>query len=259
MAPHEDWVEVRGARTRVLRAGSGEPLVYLHSLLGEVRWLPFFEILSRHFTVYVPEAPGFANSEGLERIDTVHDLAFHYVDWLDEIGLEQPHIVGLSLGGWIAAELAVHYAHRVRTLALIDAMGLNVAGHFIPDIFAANPGETRALLFTNPDSELAQSFVSDVPSPEMLDLMLTSRQASARVAWNPYLHDPKLEYRLYRVRARTLILWGEKDRLLPLEHGRLYERQIKGARFSTVKECGHLPPLEKADETARQVLEFLRS
>jgi len=259
VTPHEDLVEVRGARIRVLRAGSGDPLVYLHSLLGEVRWLPFFEILSRHFTVYVPEHPGFANSQGLERMDTVHDLAFHYADLLDEMGLAQPHIVGVSLGGWIAAELAVHYAHRVRTLALIDAMGLNVAGHFIPDIFAANPGETRALLFTNPDSQLAHSFVSDAPSPEMLDLMLTSRQASARIGWNPYLHDPKLQDRLYRVKASTLILWGEADRLLPLEHGRLYERQIKVARFSTVKGCGHLPPLERADETAAQVLEFLRS
>ena len=259
MALREESVEIRGARIRVLRAGSGDPLVYLHSLLGEVRWLPFFEILSRHFTVYVPEHPGFASSEGLERIDTVHDLAFHYADWLDEMRLEQPHVVGLSLGGWIAAELAVHYPHRLRTLALIDAMGLHIPGNFIPDIFAANPSETRALLFTDPDSELAQSFVSDAPSPEMLDLMLTSRQASARVAWNPYLHDPKLTDRLYRVKAPTLILWGEADRLLPLEYAALYRERIKGARLSTVKKCGHLPPLEKADETAAQLLEFLSS
>jgi pimeloyl-ACP methyl ester carboxylesterase len=259
MAPHEELVDVRGARVRILRAGSGEPLVYLHSLLGEVRWLPFFDILSRHFTVYIPEHPGFGSSEGLERIDTVHDLAFHYADLLDEIGLEQPHVAGLSLGGWIAAELAVHYAHRVRKLVLIDAMGLNVEGHFIPDIFAANPSETRALLFVNPDSELAHGFASDAPSPELLDLMLTSRQASARIGWNPYLHDPKLEERLYRVKAPTLILWGEADRLISLEHGRLYERKIRGAQLSIVKGCGHLPPLEKADDTARHTFEFLKS
>ena len=259
MTPHEELVGVRGSQVRVLRAGSGEPLVYLHSLLGEVRWLPFLDILSRDFTVYVPEHPGFGSSDGLERIDTVQDLAFHYADLLDEIGLEQPHVAGLSLGGWIAAELAVHYAHRVRKLVLIDAMGLNVAGHFIPDIFAANPGETRALLFVNPDTGLAHSFVSDTPSPALLDLMLTSRQAAARVAWNPYLHDPKLEDRLYRVKAKTLILWGEADRLIPLEHGRLYERKIKGAKLSIVKGCGHLPPLENAEDTARQMADFLKS
>jgi pimeloyl-ACP methyl ester carboxylesterase len=259
MTPHQDLVEVRGARIRMLRAGSGESLVYLHSVLGEVTWLPFFDILSRNFTVYVPAHPGFAGSGGIERTDTFHDMVFHYADLLDELRLEKPHIVGLSLGGWLGAELAVHYAHRVRKLVLIDAMGLNVAGHFIPDIFAANPSETRALMFTNPDSELAHSFVSDTPSPEMLDLMLTSRQASARIAWNPYLHDPKLQDRLYRIKAPTLILWGEADRLIPLEHGRLYEEKIRGARLSIVKGCGHLPPLEKPDDTARYVSEFLKS
>jgi len=93
----------------------------------------------------------------------------------------------------------------------------------------------------------------------MLDSMLTARQASARVAWNPYLHDPKLQERLYRVSAPTLILWGEADRFIPLEHGRLYEQHIKGARLSIVRGCGHLPPLERPDETARYVLEFLKS
>jgi len=257
MTPQEKFVNVRGARIRLLRAGSGEPLLYLHGLLGEVRWLPFFDLLSRHFTIYVPEHPGFGTSEGLERVETVDDLAFHYADLLDELDLQRPHVAGLSLGGWIAAELAVHYADRVRKLVLIDAMGLNVAGNFIPDIFAASPAETRALLFVDSNSALAQSLVSDSPSPEMLDLMLTCRQATARVAWNPYLHDPKLADRLYRVRAPTLILWGEADRLLTLEHGRLYEEKIRGAKLSIVKGCGHLPPLEKADDAARYTLEFL--
>jgi len=259
MTPQEKFVNVRGARIRLLRAGSGEPLLYLHGLLGEVRWMPFFDLLSRHFTLYVPEHPGFGTSEGLERVETVDDLAFHYADLMDELDLQRPHVAGLSLGGWIAAELAVHYADRVRKLVLIDAMGLNVPGHFIPDIFAANPAETRALLFVDPNSELAQSLVSDSPSPEMLDLMLASRQATARVAWNPYLHDPKLANRLYRVKASTLILWGDADRLLPLEHGRLYEQKIREAKLSIVKGCGHLPPLEKADDAARHTLEFLDS
>jgi pimeloyl-ACP methyl ester carboxylesterase len=180
-------------------------------------------------------------------------------DLLDEMGLERPHVAGLSLGGWIAAELAVHYPHRARKLILIDAMGLNIAGDFTPDIFAANPAETRSLLFKDHDSELAYSFVSDTPSPEMLDLMLASRQTSARVAWNPYLHDPKLQDRLFRVKAPTLILWGEADQLLSTKHGRLYEQRIEGARLTIVKGSGHLPPLEKPEETARHICEFLKA
>jgi pimeloyl-ACP methyl ester carboxylesterase len=111
----------------------------------------------------------------------------------------------------------------------------------------------------NPDSELAQSLVSDAPSAEMLDLMLISRQASARITLNPYLYDPKLQERLYRVRAPTLIVRGEADQLIPLEHGRFYEREIKGARLSIIQGCGHLPPLEVADDTAGRVIEFLKS
>ena len=128
MTPQEKFVNVRGVRIRLLRAGSGEPLLYLHGLLGEVRWMPFFDLVSRHFTLYVPEHPGFGTSEGLERVETVGDLAFHYADLMDELGLERPHIAGLSLGGWIAAELAVHYVDRVRKLVLIDAMGLAAPG-----------------------------------------------------------------------------------------------------------------------------------
>jgi pimeloyl-ACP methyl ester carboxylesterase len=111
----------------------------------------------------------------------------------------------------------------------------------------------------NPDSELAQSLVSDAPSAEMLDLMLISRQASARITLNPYLYDPKLQKRLYRVKAPTLIVRGEADQLIPLEHGRFYEREIKGARLSIIQGCGHLPPLEVADDTAGRVIEFLKS
>jgi len=116
--------------------------------LGENRWLPFFDILSRNFTVYVPAHPGFAGSEGLERIDTFHDMVFHYADLLDEMGLEKPHIVGLSLGGWIAAEVAVHYAHRVGKLVLIDAMGgLKCRGTFHSGYFRGKPERNESSVF----------------------------------------------------------------------------------------------------------------
>ena len=179
-------------------------------------------------------------------------------DLLDEMGLERPH-VGV-IAGWLdCGGTRGSLSASCAELILIDAMGLNIAGDFTPDIFAANPAETRSLLFKDHDSELAHSFVSDTPSPEMLDLTLASRQTSARVAWNPYLHDPKLQDRLYRVKAPTLILWGEADQLLSTKHGRLYEQRIEGARLTIVKGSGHLPPLEKPEETARHICEFLKA
>jgi pimeloyl-ACP methyl ester carboxylesterase len=115
------------------------------------------------------------------------------------------------------------------------------------------------LLFRNPDSELARSFISDTPSPEMLTRMLASRQALARVGWNPYLHDPRLKDRLYRVQVPTLILWGDADRLVSPEHARLYADNINGGRLAIIEECGHLPSLEKPNDTAKHILDFLKN
>ena len=258
MPPNELSIDVHGTRLRLLSAGSGPPLVFLHGLLGEFEWLPLFETLSREFKIYVPENPGLTETEGLERIESIYDLVFLFADLLDCLQLERPFMAGVSVGGWIAAELAVHYPGRVGKLVLIDPMGLKLPGVFFPDIFAANPSETRALLFKNPNSELARSLLSDTPSPELLTRMLASRQALARIAWNPYLHDPKLKDRLYRVQATTLILWGDADRLVSPEHARLYADNINGARLGIIEECGHLPSLEKPQETAKHISEFLR-
>ena len=199
MAYQEEMLEVRGTKIQLLKGGMGDPLLYLHSAGGEVMWLPFFEALSRHFTVYLPAQPGFSKSEGLEKIDTMEDLVFHITDLMDQLELDKPNIVGLSLGGWLAAELATRYAQRIRKLVLMDAVGLRVKDAPVADIFAATPEETRRLVFYNPESELARTFIPEAPSPEVLEMVLKAREATARVGWNPYLHNPKLRERLYRI------------------------------------------------------------
>jgi pimeloyl-ACP methyl ester carboxylesterase len=254
----EEFLTVHGTKTQMLSGGSGDPLLYLHSAGGEVVWLPFFELLSQRYTVYVPAHPGFSKSEGLEKIDTIEDWVFHYTDLMDQLGLSQPYVAGLSLGGWLAAELATRYAQRVRKLALIDAVGLRVPGAPIADIFAATPEETRTLVFHDPHSDVAKMFVPDVPSPEMLENMLKAREATARVGWNPLLCNLKLRDRLYRITVPTLIIWGEADRLVPLAHGQAYHEGIRGSRLVTIKHCGHAPPFEKPEETAQLLSEFFQ-
>ena len=103
MSFQEEFLNLRGTKIQLLKGGSGDPLLYLHSAGGEVVWLPFFELLSQHFTVYLPAHPGFSQSEGLEKIDTMEDLVFHYTDLMDYLGLTRPYVAGLSLGGWLAA------------------------------------------------------------------------------------------------------------------------------------------------------------
>jgi pimeloyl-ACP methyl ester carboxylesterase len=259
MAFREEFLTIRGTKMQLLTGGSGEPLLYLHSAGGEMVWLPFFELLSQHFTVYLPAHPGFSQSEGLDKIDTIEDLVFHYTDVMDHLGLTQPYVAGLSLGGWLAAELATRYSHRIRKLALINAVGLRVPGSPIADIFAATPEETRHLVFHDPQSELAKMFVPDVPSPEVLENTLKAREATARVGWNPLLCNPRLRERLYRITVPTLIIWGESDRLVPVAHGQAYHEGIAGSQLVILEKCGHAPPFEKPEEAAKLLCEFFQA
>ncbi len=255
----EIFLNLRGSKIQMLKGGSGEPLLYLHSAGGEVVWLPFFEMLSQHYTVYLPAHPGFSQSEGLDKIDSMEDLVFHYTDLMDYLGLVQPYVAGLSLGGWLAAELATRYANRIRKLALLNAVGLRVPGAPIAEIFAVTPEETRNLVFHDPQSDLAKMFVPDVPSPEVLENTLKAREATARVGWNPYLCNPKLRGRLYRITIPTLVIWGESDRLVPPAHGQAYREGIAESKLVILEKCGHAPPFEKPQETAKLLSDFFRN
>ena len=257
MAHQQARIDVHGSSIEYLKGGSGAPLLYLHSAGGEAAWLPFFELLAKHFTVYAPAAPGFAGSSGLEKIDTIEDLVFHTVDVMDALGLDEASVVGLSLGGWLAAELAVHHPRRVRRLVLISAVGLHVEGAPVADLFGVNPAGARQLIFRDPESALARQMISDTPSPDELEAALKAREATARIGWNPFLHDPKLRGRLYRVQAPTRIIWGDSDRLVPLAHGEAYRDGIERADLKVVKRSGHAPPFEQPEETAKLVVEFL--
>ena len=259
MKYQEEFIDVRGTKIELLRGGSGSPLLYLHGAGGEVAWLPFFDVLAKEFTVYVPAHPGFSRSGSYDKIDTIHDLVFHYIDVMDALRIEQPFVVGFSLGGWLAAELAVHHPHRMRKLVLIDAVGLKVDEAPIADIFAPAPPEARRLFFYDPESETAKTWVPDVPSADTLERMLRAREGTARVGWNPYLYDPRLRERLYRVTVPTLLIWGDTDRVVSMRHADAYKQGITQSRVAVIDKCGHCPPLEKPAETAQLIASVLKS
>jgi len=250
----EQFVEVHGKRTQVLRGGSGPPLLYLHSAGGEVAWIPFFEQLAERFDVIVPAHPGFAESEGLDQIDSMEDLVLHYTDLMELLALEQPGMVGLSFGGWLAAEFATRYTNLIRALVLIAPVGLRCP---TGDIFSASPAETRELVFSDPTGPLAMQFIPESPDLQALENYLKAREATSRLGWNPYLHSRKLEGRLYRVSVPSLILAAGADELVPIDHCRLYEEGIGGAKLQIFKGAGHALPLERPDDTARAVIDFL--
>lgn len=255
-------VEIGGSRTKLLRGGSGEPLLYLHSAGGETMWMPFHEELSQHFEVFAPAHPGFDTSEGLDKIDGMDDMVLHYLDFLDAMGLEKVNIVGLSYGGWIGAEFATWYPDRVANLVLADAAGLYVKGAPVGGLWenAREPEILRKMLFADPDDPLAQTLVmhpEEMPE-EMLLLVMKAAEATARVAWNPYFHNPKLPRRLHRIKCPTLILWGDKDGLIPPAHGKAYASMIPGSRLVTIENCGHMAPIEQQDAFIKETVTFLK-
>lgn len=254
------FVDVRGRRTQVLRKGEGPPVLYLHSATGETYWTGFDGVVAdAGFEVIHPAHPGFEGSEGLADIEDIHDLAFHTLDLMDALGVGRTAIVGSSLGGWLAAELAVYAPERVERLVLVDSAGIAAPA---VDMWAVRPPELAEVLFADQDHWLAQlmkaiDVTTSLPPPEILMPLLQAMEASARVGWNPHLHDPKLPGRLHRVRAPTLVIWGERDGFMPIEHGERFVELIAGARMETIADCGHLPVLECPEALARRTIGFL--
>jgi pimeloyl-ACP methyl ester carboxylesterase len=250
-------VSVRGTGVRILRQGTGEPLVFLHGAGDRGQWLPVLAGLAADWAVCRPDHPGFNQSDDDERIDSVHDLAFFYLDLLDALELPRVTLVGASLGGWLAAEIAVLDPNRVAALVLIDAAGLRVAAAPGPDVFTLNPVQLAELLFHDPSlrsAAIEQAAVLD-QSPEELRTYLRNRIATSHLAWNPYFHDPKLVERLHRVSAPTVVIWGSEDRLLPVAHAERWQELIDGARVELIANAGHLPHIEQPE----RVVEILRS
>ena len=251
----EELRQVGGARVQLLRGGQGPPLLFLHGAAGAGMWLPFLEGLARRFAVYAPAHPGFGRSEDPEWLDAIDDLVHFYLDFLDELGHPKVHLVGLSLGGWIAAELATVCSHRIGRLVLVDAAGIRVDGVNVPDLFLMSPDEAVRTIFADPAT--AAAIYPPNPTTEELEIILRQRATLARLAWNPYLHNPKLLRRLHRIRVPTLVVWGQEDRLFPLEHARAFQQAIPGAALAVLPGCGHVPPLDRPEDFVRTVTGFL--
>jgi pimeloyl-ACP methyl ester carboxylesterase len=219
--------------------------------------MPFHAELARSFTVYVPAHPGFAVSTGLDEIQDITDLAWHYVDLLDALGLARVPLVGFSLGAWLAVELAVLRPERVSRLVLVDAAGLRVPGAPMAELFIDDLAELRKLLFFDPQGpNVDMAIPSSLDDPRILH-WLRAREATARVGWNPYLHNPRLPEHLRRVECPALVLWGREDRLIPLAHGQFYAKHLRTARLEVLDDCGHMLPFEKPAEFVQQTVEFL--
>jgi pimeloyl-ACP methyl ester carboxylesterase len=252
----ERVLPVRDRRVQLFEGGAGRPLLYLHGG-STFWWMPVHDLLAGRRRVLLPVHPGFGASDGLDGIDTMEDLVFHTVDVLGALDLNRVDVVGLSLGGWLGAELALRHPARVNRLVLVDAAGVRLPGLPMGNPFMLPAPKVRELMFHDPTSPVALAILPDAPPPERVETVLRGREAAARLLWSPAQQYRKLTSRLWRIAAPTLVVWGREDRLIPLAYGEAYARGIPGARLEILDRCGHLPPFEQPERFADIVLGFL--
>jgi len=255
MSVRERKHQVRDISVRLFRDGKGEKLLFLHGETGLPGWIPFFEALASRFDVLVPEHPGFGLSDNPPWIRNVADLALYYLDLIEALGAEKVHVVGHSLGGWTAAEMATRNCTQFNSLSLISPAGVRVKGLPAGDNFIWSPEETARNLFH--DQTLADQRLARTPSEAEVYLQLTNRFAAAKFGWDPRWYSPALERWLHRIKVPTLVIWGRDDKFLPSAYGKVWSERVPGARLDIIAECGHLPHVEKADVTAEKILGFL--
>lgn len=249
-------VSVGKSRIRVQQKGdSGETVLFLHGANGVSHWLPFFDGIAQGRRLLVPDHPGFGQSDDADVVRDMPDLAMFYLDLMDQLDLKQVHVVGHSLGAWLAAEIAVRNASRLKSLTLISAAGIRMKGRPMGDIFIWSPDEAIRNLYH--DQTLAERQLAQPVSSEQLDVLIRNRYAFAKLSWEPRGFNPALEKWLHRIKLPTQIVWGRQDKVIPADYSALWKEHLPQARVDLIDQCGHLPLVECQDQAARLVNDHL--
>lgn len=241
--------------------GSGEPLLYLHGAGGLIGIDPFLEELGKDFKVVAPHLPGYGESTGGELIEDIVDACLFYHQLMDDLGFASAHVVGHSMGGMLAAEVAALDTRRAKKLVLVGAAGLWIDNDPIPDLFASDLDDLPALLFHDPKSPLAQMMLA-MPwdDQELVTAMYVERtrrfSAASKFLWP--IPDRGLKRRAYRISAPTLLLWGASDKVIPPSYAREYQKYIRDSRVQLIKEAGHMVMYEQPAEFEKAVTGFLK-
>ena len=251
--PETTVVEIRRGdfRTEVARSGKGPPLVYLHGAVGQKGWAPFLERLSQTFTVYAPVMPGYGSATGLDHIADLTDLTLYNLEVMRELGVARAHIVGHFLGGMVAAEMAAASPSSVDRLVLASPAGVWRGEEPVADLLALNANElSERLTGTAAGATSLDGLEVELARDRMQDIA-----AAGKFLWP--IPDRGLSRRAYRIKAPTLILWGERDRINPPDYAADFQGLIGGAQTATISGAGHLLMLEQPEAFAKVVTAFL--
>jgi pimeloyl-ACP methyl ester carboxylesterase len=250
----------RGATVRVLEAGRGAALVFLHGAGGLFADNPFLDTLAERYHVYAPELPGYGESTGDELLEDMLDFALHGWDVIATLGLKRPHLMGHSMGGMIAAEMACVAPNDLAKLVLVGAAGLWIPEHPIPDLYAMLPFEFANLLFHDPVAGAALLTGGlDFGNLEAIRDFYINNAKQMGMAGKILFPIPnrRIAKRLYRLSAETALLWGKSDKLIPPVYARKWKELIPHAELVLIEEAGHMLPYEQPAVFTAAVAKFL--
>ena len=249
--------QVNGIDLYYEEAGSGPPLLFLHPGGGFSPDDAYVALLAKRYRVIAPSHPGFGKSSLPDWLDTIDDIAHVYLELIDRLDLKRVKLVGCSVGGWIAAEMATKSPERFEKLALIGPVGVKTGDPRkldIPDIYAMPRETLDRLRFHDPANakiDLAKL------SEEQLQVMARNGETLALLVWEPYMHNPKLRHRLHRLTMPVLFLRGASDGIVSAAYLERYAKLVPGARTETIAAAGHLPQIEQPEAFVAALTAFL--
>ena len=249
-------IELNGISLETEIAGAGPPLLFLHGGDYVAQNRAFLDRLASRFRVVAPRHPGFGTTPRPDWFRTVADIAYLYLDLLDRLDLKDALLVGSSFGGWLALEMAVRSEARLARLVLIDSLGLKFSGREerdIADIYALSADELLRRTFVEP--------ARVVPDYAGIDdgaalAIARDREATALYGWKPYMHDPALAHWLHRITKPALVLWGDRDGIVPPFYGEKLAAALPNARFERIAGAAHYPQIEQPEAVAGAIERF---
>jgi pimeloyl-ACP methyl ester carboxylesterase len=232
--------------------GDGRPVLLLHGGGGPPSMGPLPSALAEDFAVMTPVHPGFAGTPRPEWFTGIDDIALSYLQLLEHRDLRDVLVIGSSIGGWIASEMAVREHQRITGTVLLNAVGITVDGIELADFFSLTPQQLIAYSFHDP---AAAPDPTQLP-PQARDIQAANAATLAVYAREPYMHDPKLRRRLALVPTPVAVIWGQSDQIALEAYGRAYAASFPNARFEPIPNAGHLPHLEQPDQVLGAIHRF---
>jgi pimeloyl-ACP methyl ester carboxylesterase len=234
--------------------GTGRPFLLLHGGAGPQSVSGFADTLAAAAPgrVIMPVHPGFGGTPRPAGLTSAAGLAALYGRLLEDLHVDGVTVVGNSVGGWIAAEMAVTGSARVTAVTLVDAVGIEVPGHPLADFFSLTLDQVAELAYHDP----ARFRIDPSAMSAEQQAAMAANRAALAVYAGTAMSDPGLTARLAEVTLPVLAIWGDSDRIADPDYGRAFAAAIPGARFRLLPATGHLPQLESPDQLLAAIRDF---